>query len=602
MNGSSAVVLGLSSGFHDSAACLLVDGEVVAAVEQERLTRIKHDSSFPDRAASCCLAIAGLGADEVDVVAYHEKPLAVLDRHLRSRTRYGPFALGGLISQTPDVVHEQLTVGSTIDRWFRAHDADPPPVQYVEHHTSHAAGAFYTSPFQHAAVLTVDGVGEWASSTIASGFSNRLEVQCEQRFPDSLGLLYSAFTGYCGFRVNGGEGELMGLAPFGSPVYADLIWEHLVDRHDDGSFSLDQRYFAFAKGRRMTNRRFASLFGGPALPPGSPVGRREADLAASVQAVAEELLLDLARAAVSRTGMDDLCLSGGVALNCVANGRLLREGPVRRIWVPPAPGDSGSAVGAALWLWHHHLGRPRQVDPRGSLGGAFLGPSFGQDEIEGWLRGAAIDHEVLPSSEALESHVAGLLADGKVVGWFRGRMEFGPRALGHRSILADPRSPTVKQRLNDLVKERASFRPFAPAVLADRVGEWFEEAGESPFMNVVTHVLPSLQRSPDDGGTSADGGEGEVEVRAKLPYSDLPAVTHVDHSARIQTVDADRNPELHGLLSAFDRITGCPVLLNTSFNSRDEPIVCTPDDAHRTFRRTGLDVLVLERCVIGAES
>ncbi len=587
------VILGLSAGFHDSAAALVIDGDVVAAVEEERLTRKKHDAAFPERAADTVLAIAGLTPADIDVVAFHEKPIDVVNRHLSSRLRGGPRGVPTLLRETPKVLREQLLTGNRIERWFRERGARPVAIHHAEHHASHAAAAFYPSPFDEAAVLTVDGVGEWATSTIGEGRQHRLRIDRELRYPDSVGLLYSAFTHYCGFRVNSGEGELMGLAPFGEPRYADRIRERLVEVFDDGSIRIDQRYFAYVNGRRMTNRAFEELFDGPARPLHSTPTQREADLAASIQQVTEEIVLNMARWAHQATGDRNLCLSGGVALNCVANGRIVRDGPFDELWVQPSPGDGGSAIGAALFTWHDVLDQPRPTRTTDGQHGSFLGPAFSRSEIEAWLAHEGIEHQVVADDDERARLVADRLAGGEVVGWFCGRMEFGPRALGHRSILADPRSPTVQRRINTLVKDRATFRPFAPAVLAHRASEYFAIRGEAPYMNITVPVSTDQWRTGDSDVDPTDLEAVVAEVR-----STIPAVTHVDHSARIQTVDAARNPELERLLTAFDQRTGCPVLLNTSFNARDEPIVCTPADAHRTFRRTGLDLLVLEHCLV----
>ena len=588
------MLLGLSAGFHDSAAALVADGRVVAAVEEERLTRRKHDPSFPQRAADTVLAIAGIEPCDLEAVVFHEKPLGVLDRHLTSRLRNGPSGALGLLFDTPRVVGESLGVVQQIHRWFADRATAVPPILYGDHHTSHAAAAFHPSPFESAAILTVDGVGEWSSSTTGRGVGSRVIVEREIRYPHSIGLLYSAFTSYCGFRVNGGEGELMGLAPFGRPVHADRIRE-IVDLADDGSIRLDQRYFAYARGRRMTNRRFHDHFGGPPHPLGAPPSQRTADLARSIQVVLEDVLMAMALDLHRATGEDRLCLSGGVALNCVANGRLLRDGPFQDIWIQPAAGDGGSAIGAALWAWHDVLEHPRIADANDGMHGSFLGPAFGRDEISDWLRSEHIAHREVHDDDDRSREVAARLADGAVVGWFAGRMEFGPRALGHRSIIADPRSPDVQGRINAMIKERAAFRPFAPAVLEEHAHEWFDLDGAAPYMNVVTQVAAErlVDAAPSTSGASFE--ERIAEVR-----STIPAVTHVDGSARVQTVDEVRNPEFTRLLRHFERATGCPVLLNTSFNHRDEPIVCTPEDAVRTFRRTGLDVLVLEHCILEA--
>lgn len=584
-------MLGISSGFHDAAAALLIDGSIAAAVAEERLSRTKHDASFPERAIDCCLAIAGIAPDDVDVVAFHEKPLDVAERHLASKLRAGPAGLPGLVSRTPAKLAGLLGVGRTVERWFRRRGAPPPPILWGEHHTSHAAAAFYPSPFRDAAILTVDGVGEWACTSIGEGTGRRVRLDRELRYPNSIGLLYSAMTVYCGFRANGGEGELMGLAPFGEPRYADALRELLLDRAGDGSFRLAPGWFGHIAGSRGTTRRFHERFGGPPRPLGSPPTQREADLAASVQVIVEELLLELAAVAHELTGHDHLVIAGGVALNCVANGRILREGPFDDVWVQPAAGDDGAALGAALWAWHDVLEQPRAHRPDDAMQGAFLGPSFSDEEIDAWLATEGIEAAAATSTSSLHEMVADRLADGAVVGWFQGRMEFGPRALGHRSILADPRSPDVQERVNALVKERASFRPFAPAVLEEHAASWFDLDRPLRYMTATVQVAQPHLRP-------VDGAAPDLLDRVRQVRSEIPAVTHVDGSARVQCVDPARDPHLGGLLAAFHRRTGCPVLLNTSFNARDEPIVCTPADALRTFRRTGLDLLVLGNRIV----
>lgn len=586
-------LLGIASGFHDAAAALLSDGQPVAAVELERLSRRKHDAGFPDAAMDACLTIAGIGPADLDAIVLHEKPMGVIDRHLRSRLRAGPRAALAFLTETPQAVAGQLGTPLRVERWCRERDAPTPPVLVCDHHLSHAAAAYYTSPFSNAAVLTVDGVGEWATTTIGAGHAHRLSLEESIAYPDSIGLLYSAFTAYCGFRANSGEGELMGLAPFGEPRFADRVLETLVCSHGDGSFRVDERYFAYTRGRRMTSARFHRLFGGPPRPLGSPPGQREADLAASVQTAVEQLLLGLARRAHELTGADSLCLGGGVALNCVANARLADDGPFEHVWVPPAPGDGGSALGAALWAWHEVLGAERSDPARTALDRTDLGPSFDQAAIERWLTQRGEAHIVV-SEEELSATVADRLADGAIIGWFQGAMEFGPRALGHRSILADPRSIDVHARLNDAVKERASFRPFAPAVLADRQDAWFEPAVSSPFMTRTAKLRPEHRTDP------REAGDEDLTTIARQVRSTVPAITHVDHSARIQTVTDQHGSRFAALLRAFEARTGCPMVLNTSFNHRDEPIVCTPGDALGTFRRTGLDLLVLERCLVEA--
>ena len=573
----------------------MVDGQLVAAVEEERLSRRKHDGSFPARAMDVALAVAGAGAADVDLVVHHERPVGVLDRYVATRLRTGPSAPRSLFVDLPRVARAQLGVGHRIARWFADRHAAVPPVAYSEHHLSHAASAFLPSPFERAAVITFDGVGEWASATVGRGDGARVRVDGQTDFPDSVGLLYTSMTEYCGFRPNSGEGELMGLAPFGEPRYADQLRDQVVQVADDGSVQLDLRYFSFVRGRRSTSRRWHQLFGGPPRPRGAAPGRREADLAASVQVVLDDVLLRTARHVQRQTGLDAVCLAGGVALNCVANGRLAAEGPFDHVWVQPASGDAGAAVGAAMWGATELGGAPRVVGPSDGMSGAFLGPSFSPGEVRDFLSSAGVAHRTAGSPDDLRAEVARRLAGGEVVGWFCGRMEFGPRALGHRSILADPRSPDVQSRLNGLVKERAAFRPFAPAVLAERAGEWFEVAGEHPYMTSTVPVLPGRRTS-----VAASSDDDDLVAVVQQVRSELPAVTHVDHSARLQTVDEGRNPEFAALLRAFERLSGCPVLLNTSFNARDEPVVCTPADALATFRRTGLDLLVLEDCLVEA--
>jgi carbamoyltransferase len=588
------LVLGVSAGFHDSAAAVVVDGVLVSAVEQERLSRVKHDARFPGAAMDTALAVAGATPADVDLVVLHERPVAVLDRYVATRLRTGPTAPRSLLVDLPRVVRTQMGAPRRVGRWFADRGCRTPPLAYSEHHQSHAAAAFYPSPFEQAAVLTLDGVGEWATALTARGAGSDLHVLSQVDFPDSVGLFYSALTEYCGFRPNSGEGELMGLAPFGEPRFAELLMDKVVDVGPDGALRLDLRYFAFLRGRRSTSRAFHELLGGPPRPRGDVPGQREADLAASAQVVLEEVVLRSARHLHEETGLDAVCLAGGVALNCVANGRLRAEGPFRDVWVQPAAGDSGAALGAALWGAYQVGGAEREVLLPDAMAGAFLGPSFSGAEVRSWLDAEQVDYRVEPDTEALVEQVADRLADGAVVGWFCGRMEFGPRALGHRSILADPRSPTVQARLNGLVKERAAFRPFAPAVLAEYADDWFEAAGDLAYMTATVQVRDQHHRAVEDDGAVT------LEEQVQQVRSVIPAVTHVDHSARLQTVAADRNPEFTRLLRAFHRRTGCPVLLNTSFNARDEPVVCTPQDALATFRRTGLDLLVVEDCLVEA--
>lgn len=588
-------ILGVSCDYHDAAAALVIDGEIVAAVEQERLSRVKHDSSLPEDAIASCLAIAGLEPDELDVVVFHEKPLVVVGRVLAARQRKGPSAMGTFVREMPVLLRRNLLVGYRLEKALRRLGATKAPdIAYGEHHLSHASAAFLASPFPTAAILTVDGVGEWATSTVGHGLHHRVDLLEEQRFPDSLGLLYSLATVWCGFEANDGEYKLMGLAPFGEPTYVDAL-EELVQVDADGSFRIDAKRVGWWSTPTEKLGDLHALLGGPPRVPGSPLTRRDLDLARSVQELTERIVLAMAHHAHELTGESRLCMAGGVALNCVANGRILREGPFDEIWVQPAAGDGGSAVGAALWYWHGELGRPRRLDEQGSPGdlmhGAFLGPGFSNEEITAWLEEEGVSFRLVEDRSDLESEVAGALAEGAIVGWFQGRMEFGPRALGHRSILADPRSVTVQSDINQRVKGRESFRPFAPAVLADRAAEWFDIDAPSPYMLVT---FPVARRRWVD---VTDEPEDPVE-RVQIPRSEIPACTHVDRSARVQTVDPLQNPVLHRLLEAFDAATGCPVLLNTSFNLAGEPIVCTPADALRSARQGGLDLLVLEDVVV----
>ena len=588
-------VLGLSAYYHDSAACLLCDGAIVAAAQEERFTRVKGDAAFPAHAAAYCLRAAGVGVDDLACAAFYDKPLLKFERILETYLAVAPRGFASFRRAGPLWAKEKLFTDRDLRRALGALAGRDAPyegdVLYAEHHESHAASAFYPSPFDEAAVLTVDGVGEWATATIGVGRGAALDLLREQRWPDSLGLLYSAFTSYTGFKVNSGEYKLMGLAPYGEPRYVDRILDHLVALRDDGSFTLDQRYFGYLDGLTMTGPAFHDLFGGPPRVPESRLTQRDMDLARSVQQVCEEVVLRMARTAHQATGLPDLCMAGGVALNCVANARVLREGPFRRLWVQPAAGDAGGALGAAQLAWHRALGAPRTVacgtagQPRDAMQGAFLGPAFDDAAIERCLRDAGAVYEQLDRAD-LPARVAAHLAAGRVVGWFDGRMEFGPRALGARSILGDPRDPTMQSRMNVAIKFREGFRPFAPSVLAERAGDWFDLDAESPYMLLTAAVRPA-RRLPDVAG------DRRGIDRLNVPRSTIPAVTHVDYSARVQTVHRDTNPGYHALLAAFEALTGCPVLVNTSFNVRGEPIVCTPADAYRCFRRTGLDYLVL---------
>ncbi|WP_457653548.1 carbamoyltransferase family protein [Rhodocaloribacter sp.] len=569
-------ILGISCWYHDAAACLVRDGRIVAAAQEERFSRKKHDASFPRRAIAYCLREGGIDTSDLDVAAFYDKPFLKFERLLETYVATAPRGLRSFVKAMPLWLKEKLWIP---DRIAKELDFDG-PIVFPEHHESHAASAFYPSPFERAAFLTTDGVGEWATTSFGVGDGARLRILAEQHFPHSLGLLYSAFTYFTGFKVNSGEYKLMGLAPYGEPRFVDAIREHLIDVKADGSFRLNMDYFTYAHGLRMTGRRFAELFGGPRRAPESPLTRREMDLARSVQAVTEEVMLRMARHVHRVTGERRLCLAGGVALNCVANGRLLREGPFDALWIQPAAGDAGGAIGAALTAWHQYLGHNRPAPDGDAMRGAYLGPAFSDDEVAAFLEREGIPHTRHVDEAALTEAVAEMLAEGKVVGWFQGRMEFGPRALGNRSILADPRGRDVQRTVNLKIKFRESFRPFAPSVTAERASEYFELDGESPYMLLVAPVR----------GARA---EGEGLDRLGHVASPIPAVTHVDGSARIQTVRAATNPLFHRLLSAFEVRTGCPVLVNTSFNVRGEPIVCTPEDAYRCFRRTHMDALVL---------
>jgi carbamoyltransferase len=586
-------ILGVSAYYHDSAAVLLVDGAIVAAAQEERFTRKKHDFAFPVHAIRYCLESAGLDPGDLDHVGFYDKPLVKFERLLETYLAFAPSGFRSFLMAMPLWLREKLHLRREMRRGLEGRYRKR--FVFAEHHESHAASAFFPSPFPEAAILTMDGVGEWAATTWGAGRGNRIALKQEIRFPHSLGLLYSAFTYFCGFRVNSGEYKLMGLAPYGEPRFESLIREKLIDLKPDGSFRLDLSYFNYCQGLTMTSRRFERLFGGPPRKPESPIGQREMDLAASIQRVAEDVVLRAARHVRDRTGMKALCLAGGVALNCVANGRLLREGPFEQIWVQPAAGDAGGALGVALFIWHQLLGNPRVPrQPDGQLG-SLLGPRFSDGQILDFLRSCGAKHRVYADEEELCRRVAELLAAEKVVGWFQGRMEFGPRALGSRSILGDARSGRMQSLMNLKIKFRESFRPFAPAVLAERAAEYFDirPGQESPYM-LLTAAVRNEKRQPC--GDDAAGLEKLRQTR-----SVVPAVTHVDYSARVQTVDPVRHGRFYRLLKAFESATGCPVLINTSFNVRGEPIVCSPEDAYRCFVNTEMDVLVLENCLLVKE-
>jgi carbamoyltransferase len=581
-------ILGLSAFYHDSAAALIEDGRIVAAAQEERFSRIKHDAAFPRQAIEFCLKAAGGGA--VDAIVYYEKPLQKFERILSTSLGVAPRGFGAFAAALPGWLREKLWIPLQIESALSQFGIEAEGrIHFSSHHQSHAASAFFPSPFERAAVLTLDGVGEWTTTAYGVGHGSELRMLRELQFPDSPGLLYSAFTYFCGFRVNSGEYKLMGLAPYGEPRYREVILRELLDLRPDGSFRLNQRYFGYLQGQKMTNRRFAALFGGPARLPEDPVTARECDLARSIQAVMEEIVLRMATTVHRATGEANLCLAGGVALNCVANGRLLREGPFKRLWVQPAAGDAGGALGAALAFYHQHLRAPRRLEERHGqdlMEGAMLGPAYSDEEIAGALRAAGIEASRLAPDE-WRRQVAERLAAGQVVGLFQGRAEFGPRALGNRSILGDARSPEMQRVLNLKIKFRESFRPFAPIVLAEHAGEYFELEGSSPYMLLTAPVREARRRETKFPGAAA-GLARLNEVR-----SEIPAVTHVDYSARIQTVDCAIHPELHALLAEFHRQTGCPVLINTSFNVRGEPPVCHPRDAIAGFLETGMDALAI---------
>ena len=584
-------IVGLSAFYHDSAAALVEDGRVVAAAQEERFTRKKHDSGFPHHALAYCLEAAGIPLESVDYVVFYDKPFLKFERLLETYLAFAPNGFRSFRMAVPMWLREKLfqkrLMHDELKKFSRDCDWDS-KLLFTEHHQSHAASAFFPSPFEEAAVLTMDGVGEWATMSVGLGRGNDLTILKELHFPHSLGLLYSAFTYYTGFKVNSGEYKVMGLAPYGEPKFAQLILDNIIDLKPDGTFWLDQSYFDYCTGLRMTNDKFDRLFGAPARKPDELLIQRHMDLAASIQAVTEEVVLRLTRSLASETGAENLCLAGGVALNCVANGKVLRDGKFKRIWIQPAAGDAGGALGAALAAYHIYKGERREVDNKlDGMNGAYLGPAFDDDDSAGRLAAAGARFARLDDG-ALIARTADDLADGKALGWFQGRMEFGPRALGNRSIIADGRSRDMQSALNLKVKYRESFRPFAPAVLRSDAAEWFDLDDDSPYMLLVADVVKRRQRSM----TAAEQALFGIE-KLNVPRSEIPAVTHVDYSARIQTVHAETNPRFHALLSAFKAKTGCPVLVNTSFNVRGEPIVHTPEDAFRCFMGTELDALAV---------
>lgn len=587
-------ILGISALYHDSAAALVIDGKIIAAAQEERFSRKKQDPRFPQHAIRYCLAEANLAFSDIDIIIFYDKPLLKFERLIKTYLSYAPRGLTSFLTAMPLWLTEKLYFKSMLKQKLAAIAGCNPRkinnLKFCEHHQSHAASAFFPSPYERAAVLCIDGVGEWATTSIWLGEGNQLTPQYEIDFPHSLGLLYAAFTAYTGFKVNSGEYKLMGLAPYGEPRYVSLIKEHLIDIKEDGSFRLDMDYFNYATGLTMTSQKFDRLFGGPPRTPESEITQREMDLAASIQVVTEEVVLKLAHSIKKKLNVDYLCLAGGVALNCVANGKLLREGPFKGIWIQPAAGDAGGAIGAALAFWHQHQNQPRTVDHHkmDAMAGAYLGPKFEHNEIQRRLDNAGAVYQQLEDAELMPK-LAKILNDENVIGWFQGRMEFGPRALGGRSIIGDPRSKKMQSVMNMKIKYRESFRPFAPSVLAEKVQDWFEQHTPSPYMLIVAPVQASIRIDTSEKAKGLFGID-----KLKLVRSSLPAITHVDYSARIQTVHQETNPRYHALISAFDELTGCPVVVNTSFNVRGEPIVCTPEEAYLCFMRTEMDYLVIE--------
>ncbi|MFA5158896.1 MAG: carbamoyltransferase [Candidatus Omnitrophota bacterium] len=577
-------ILGISAFYHDSAACLVRDGEIVAAVQEERFSRKKHDFSFPKHAIDFCLKKGGIKTSGLDYVAFYDKPFLKFERILETYLAYAPHGIASFLQAMPLWIKQKLWMKDYIQTELKFNGK----IIFPEHHESHAASAFFPSPFQEAAFLTMDGVGEWTTTSYGVGKGNKIDILAEIKFPHSLGLLYSAFTYYTGFKVNSGEYKVMGLAPYGKPVYKDLILKELIDLKDDGSFKLNMRYFDYCAGLRMTNNRFHKLFGAPPRKPESRITQREMDLARSIQEVTEEVMLRITRHVHKVTEQKNLCLAGGVVLNCVGNGRILREGPFENIWIQPASGDAGGALGAAYFAWHQYLEKPRSADGKTDrMRGSYLGPEFSDVEIRAFLLEHEIPFDRLDDKE-LPGKIADLIAREKVIGWFQGAMEFGPRALGGRSILGDPRSPKMQEQMNLKIKFRESFRPFAPSITAEKVSNYFEITTESPYMLFVAPVQKKWRREMTEDEKKLEGIE-----RLNVKRSEIPAVTHVDYSARVQTITETQNMRFYRLLKKFDERHGCPVMINTSFNVRGEPIVCTPEDAFRCFMRTHMDYLVL---------
>lgn len=588
-NNKDIYILGISAFYHDSAACLLKNGEIIAAAQEERFTRKKHDQGFPLKAIEYCLKEGNIDISHITLIAFYDKPFIKFERILETYLSIAPKGWSSFIKAMPGLLKQKMWIPQEIHKKL-GYSGE---IIFCEHHESHAASAFFPSPFQDAAILTMDGVGEWTTTSIGVGQGNELNLKYEINFPHSLGLLYSAFTYYLGFKVNSGEYKVMGLAPYGEPKYKELILKELIDLKEDGSFKLNMKYFGYLDSLKMTNARFGKLFGAPARKPETKLTQREMDIARSLQDVTEEIMLKLAHHAKKVTGMKNLCLAGGVALNCVGNGRVLREGPFENIWIQPAAGDAGGALGAALFGWYRYMDNERKADGKNdAMKGSYLGPSFSDDEVEAFLTKKGIPYRKLESS-ALAGETAKLLSQGKTVGWFQGRMEFGPRALGGRSIIGDARSKEMQSIMNLKIKFRESFRPFAPAVLREDVSEWFELDSDSPYMLLVAPVKEGKRKKLSEENKNLFG----IEL-LNVPKSEIPAVTHVDYSARIQTVDGVTNKPYYDIIKSFKELTGCPVIVNTSFNVRGEPIVCSPEDAYRCFMRTKMDNLVLGNIIL----
>ncbi|MGI9255770.1 MAG: carbamoyltransferase family protein [Salinispira sp.] len=591
------IILGISAYYHDSAACILQDDQIIAAAQEERFTRVKHDSRFPSHAVRYCVEEAGITPSDITYVAFYDKPFLKFERLLETYLAFAPRGISSFVTSIPVWVKDKLFQKSAIQKElkniFGKEQSWDDRIVFSEHHLSHAASAFFPSPFREAAILTMDGVGEWATTAYAIGKDNDIKIYKEINFPHSLGLLYSAFTYYIGFKVNSGEYKVMGLAPYGTPRYTDIIKDNIIDIKDDGSFHLDMSYFSYCTGLRMTNRRFHALFGGPPRKPETLLTQREMDLAASIQKVTEEIIIKLAQHIARETGQRNLCLAGGVALNCVANGLLLRKNIFENIWIQPAAGDAGGALGVALGVYHLMSGKPRKIKKSiDSMQGSYMGPQFTTAEAAERLSAAGAHFTEYPENKIIE-HTAQALADGKAVGWMSGRMEFGPRALGNRSIIADARSTFMQKILNLKVKYRESFRPFAPSILREDLSEWFDINTDSPYMLLVADVTEDKRKKMTLEEQNLFGID-----KLNVPRSDIPAITHVDYSARVQTVHTETNPRYHKLIQHFKKLTGCPVILNTSFNVRGEPIVCTPEDAFRCFMGTDLDMLVIENIIL----